>query len=55
MTKISYDPEVEILTIRFSKKQSTESELWDNVVLDYDSEGHLVNIDVMDIRLEDFK
>lgn len=55
MTKISYDPEVKILSIRFSKKQSVESELLDNVVLDADAEGYLINIDIMDVHWEDFK
>lgn len=55
MTKISYDSEVKILSIRFSKKQSVESEIWDEVVLDIDAEGHLVNMDIMDVHWEDFK
>lgn len=55
MTKISYYPEVKILSIRFSKKQSVESEIWDDVILDTDTEGHLVNIDVMDVHWTDFK
>lgn len=55
MTKISYDPEVKILSIRFSKKQSVESELLGNVVLDSDAEGHLININAMDVHWADFK
>ncbi|MEK9159210.1 MAG: DUF2283 domain-containing protein [Patescibacteria group bacterium] len=53
MTKISYDPEVKILSIRLQKTKSVDSELKENVVLDYDKNGRLVNIDIMEVDLED--
>lgn len=53
MRKIEYDPEVKILKIRFRKGKSVDSDIIDNLVLDYDKNGKLVNIDVMDVNLED--
>lgn len=53
MQKIEYDPEVKILKIRFRPGKSVNSDVIDNLVLDYDKNGNLVNVDVMDINLED--
>jgi len=53
MPKIHYDPEVKILSIRFRDEKSVDSDVNDNVVLDYDKDGHIVNIDVMEVNLED--
>lgn len=53
MAKIVYDSEVKILSIRLSKNKSVDSDVKDNVVLDYDKDGKLVNIDVMRVNLED--
>jgi uncharacterized protein YuzE len=53
MPKIHYDPEVKILSIRFKEEKSVDSDVNDNVVLDYDKDGHIVNIDVMEVSLED--
>lgn len=50
--KIHYDPKVKILSIRIRKQKSVDSDIHGNVVLDYDKEGNLVNIDVMDMNLE---
>jgi uncharacterized protein YuzE len=45
--KISYYPETDSLYIDLSEKISTESrEISEGVVLDYDSEGNLVGIDI---------
>ena len=52
MSNIHYDSEVGILSIRISKKKSTDSDVFKNCVIDYDSNGHIVNIDIMDIDLE---
>lgn len=54
MQKIEYDPEVKILKIRFKPGKSVNSEIKGNLVLDYDKDGKLVKIDVMEIDLEDF-
>lgn len=53
MLRIEYDPEARILSIRFTKKKSVDSDIKDNVVLDYDEKGHLVNLDIMEFNLED--
>ncbi len=55
MTKIKYDKEVEILSIRLSDKKSVDSDARGNVVIDYDKEGKVVNIEIMNISLEEFK
>ncbi|MBI5216404.1 MAG: DUF2283 domain-containing protein [Ignavibacteriae bacterium] len=53
MPKIQYDPEVKILNIRLREDKSVDSEIKENVVLDYDAQGHIVNIEIMDINIED--
>ena len=53
MPKYTYDPEVKILSIRFKDGKSVDSDMKDNVVLDYDQKGHLVNIDIMGVNIED--
>lgn len=54
MQKIEYDPEGKILTIRFHRGKTVDSEIKGNLVLDYDKGGKLVKVDVMEIDLEDF-
>jgi len=54
MQKLEYDPEVKILKIRFQRGKSVDSEIIGNLVLDYDKDHNLLNVDVMDINLEDF-
>ena len=45
--KINYYPETDSLYIDLSEKTSTESrEISEGVVLDYDSDGNLVGIDI---------
>ena len=45
--KINYYPETDSLYINLSEKTSTESrEISEGVVLDYDSAGNLVGIDI---------
>lgn len=53
MTKITYDPGVRILSIRLKMTKSIDSELRENVIFDYDKDGKLVNIDIMEVNLED--
>ena len=54
MLKIQYNPEVKILSIRFRRNKSVDSDIIDNAVLDYDKDGRLVNIDILEVNLEDF-
>ena len=53
--KISYDSESQILSIRLSEKKSVDSDIYGNVVVDYDHNGKMVNVDIMDISLNEFK
>lgn len=51
---IKYNREEEILSIRFSKKKSVDSDIQNNVVVDYDKDGNIVGLDIMKIALENF-
>jgi uncharacterized protein YuzE len=51
---IKYDEEANILSIRFSKKKSVDSEVKGNVVIDYDENGEIVAIEIMKINLDEF-
>jgi len=54
MAKITYDKKTKILSIRFSDKRSVDSDVQRNVVVDYDKESKIVNIDIMNINFEEF-
>lgn len=47
MPKITYDPEVEILSIRLSDAQSVDSDLEGDLVIDYDKNRNIVNLEIM--------
>ena len=53
MPIIEYNQDVKILSIRLQEKKSVDSDIQDNVVLDYDEEGKIVNIDIMNVKIED--
>ena len=52
--KIKYDKNSNILLIRLSRKKSIDSEIKGNIVIDYDENGEIVNIEIMKINLEEF-
>ena len=52
--QIKYDKKSNILSIRLSKKRSVDSEVKDNIVIDYDKNGEIVNIEIMKINIEEF-
>ena len=52
--QIKYDSKVNILSIRFSQKKSVDSEVKDNVVIDYDEKGDIVNLEIMKVNLREF-
>ena len=52
--KIVYSKKEKILSLCFSPKKSVDSEIRDNVVIDYDKKCEIVNIDIMSIHLDDF-
>lgn len=54
MAKIKYDKETKILSIRLSTKRSVDSDTKGNIVIDYDKDGDIVNIDIMKISIDEF-
>lgn len=55
MPKIELDKEARILSIRFSKRKSVDSHIQENVVVDFDKGGNVVNIEIMNFSLKEFK
>jgi uncharacterized protein YuzE len=46
---IRYDPEADVLVVRFKEGALADEELLDNdVILGYDSEGKIVSVKIMD-------
>lgn len=52
--KIRYNQEEEILSIRFKKSKSVDSDIQGNVVIDFGKNGEVINIDIMKINLNNF-
>ncbi len=48
--RITYDAEVDALYIRFRETTVTTKHPEEGIALDYDAEGHLVGIEVLDAR-----
>lgn len=46
--RITYDPEVDALYIRFREATVTTQELAEGIALDFDAEGNLAGIEVLD-------
>lgn len=55
MAKIQYNKENKIISIKISNKKSIDSDVQDNVVVDYDKDKNITNIDIMDINFNEFK
>ena len=55
MKKINYDKEVKILNLRLGSGKSVDSDVKGNVVVDYDKNGEIVNIEIMKVNLDEFK
>lgn len=55
MVKVTYDREAKILLFHLSSKKSIDSDVQDNVVVDRDKDGNIVNIEIMDIGIDQFK
>jgi YD repeat-containing protein len=53
--KITYDPEVDALYIRFLETTVTTKHLAEGIAVDYDAEGRLAGIEILDAlkRFED--
>ena len=46
--KITYDPKVDALYIRFHHAQVTSEHVGEGIAFDYDADGHLAGIEVLD-------
>jgi len=51
---IVYHKKEQILSIRLQKNKAVDSDIQDNVVIDYDKEGNVVGFDVMGFSLQNF-
>lgn len=47
--KITYDAEVDALYIRFRETTVTTQHLTEGIAADYDAEGHLAGIEILDV------
>lgn len=48
--KISYDSEADALSITFRETTVTTKHLAEGIAADYDSEGHLAGLEIMDVQ-----
>jgi len=55
MPKIDYDQETNIMTIKISGKKSVDSDMQKNIVVDYDKDGNIAKIEIMNIDLSEFE
>ena len=55
MVKVVYDKETNILAFRLSSKKSVDSDVQDNVVIDRDKDDNVVNIEIMDVSMNEFR
>ena len=55
MIKVAYDQKAKILAFRLSQKKSVDSDVQENVVIDRDKDGNIVNIDIMSFGINEFK
>lgn len=55
MSKVSYDPEVKILSIRVSKEKIADSDMLGDCIVDYDSKGNIINIEILEISPKDIE
>jgi len=53
--QIKYDKNSNIVSIKISDEKSVDSDVKNNVVVDYDKNGQIVNIDIMKIGIDEFK
>ncbi|MCL0059973.1 DUF2283 domain-containing protein [Dehalococcoidia bacterium] len=47
--RITYDPEVDALYIRFQETTVTTQHLAEGLAADYDADGHLAGIEILDV------
>ena len=47
--RITYDPEVDALYIRFGETTVSTQHLAEGIAADYDADGHLAGIEILDV------
>ncbi len=47
--KITYDPKVDAMYIRFHETTVTTQHLAEGIAVDYDADGHLAGIEILDL------
>jgi uncharacterized protein YuzE len=55
MSKVDYDNETNILTVQFSDSEIVDSEVKDNVIIDYDANKNIVSIEILNCNLDNLK
>ena len=53
--KIAYDKESQALSIEMSKAKSVDSDIKDNMVIDYDRKGNMVRVNFYDFNFSSFR
>lgn len=53
--KISYDKDSRVLVLEMKKARSVDSEIKDNIVIDYDKKGKVVRVNIYDFSFNDFR
>ena len=53
--KISYDKESQVLSIEVNRKKSVDSDIQDNVVIDYGKNGEIVRINLYNFSFDSFR
>lgn len=52
--KIAYDKESEVLSIQIGKGKSTDSDIQNNAVIDYNEKGEIVRVNLYKFSFSDF-
>lgn len=55
MNKITYNQKEKILSIKISEEPSVDSDIRGNVVIDYNQNGDITNVEIMSFSLDEFK
>lgn len=55
MKQISYDQEVKVLNIRLKKTKIADSDMFGDCIVDYDSKGNIINIEILDVKLDEIE
>lgn len=53
--KISFDKGAQVLSLKLGRFRSSDSDIQNNIVIDYDKNGKVVRIDIHDFSFEDFR